>query len=482
MYGSSKIHKPLVNGFPKLRPILSALNTDTYKWAKLFVPSLRHLTSNEFTLKDSFESAKIICEQDTGLFMGSLDVDSLFTNVPLEETINISVNESFKSNGNIHDLNKKQITEMLSLTTKESIILFDMTFYTQVDGVAMGSPLGPSLANAFLCHHETKWLNDCPDKFKPVFYKRYVDDIFVLFKRSEHVKPFADYMNSKHKNINFSFETEKDGQMPFLDVNVFRENGKFVTNVYRKETFTGVYINFSSFIPLEHKFGLVYMLLHHCFCLVSDMSKFHFEIEKLKEILLSNGYSNNFFDKCISKFMNKLYIKKPVMLTIPKKQLYLVLPFIGKMSALVKSGLARSLHKRLPFCKVKIIFKTSNRLKNYFSFKDVVPEPLRSCQIYNFTCGSCNASYIGKTFRHMKIGVSEHQGVSPRTGKHLKGTLSTSVRDHMLDCNHIVAWDDFKVLGRESNHWLLGIKESLFIKRDRPSLNKNIYSQELFLF
>ena len=59
---------------------------------------------------------------------------------------------------------------MLSLTTKESIILFDMTFYTQVDGVAMGSPLGPSLANAFLCYHETKWLNDSPDNFKTVFY------------------------------------------------------------------------------------------------------------------------------------------------------------------------------------------------------------------------------------------------------------------------------------------------------------------------
>ena len=180
--------------------------------------------------------------------------------------------------------------------------------------------------------------------------------------------------------------------------------------------------------------------------------------------------------------MNKLYIKKPVMLTVPKKILYLVLPFMGEMSALVKSGLARSLHKRLPFCKVKIAFKTSNRLKNYFCFKDVVSEPLRSCQIYNFTCRSCNTSHIGKTFRHMKVKVSEHQGVSPRTGKHLKGTLSTSMKDHMLDCNHIVVWDDFEVLGRESNHWLLEIKESLFIKRDRPSLNKNIYSQELFLF
>ena len=77
-------------------------------------------------------------------------------------------------------------------------------------------------------------VNDCPEKFKPVFYKRYVDDIFLLFKRPEHVKPFVDYMNSKPKHIKFSFETEKDEQMLCLDVNVFRENGKFVTNVYRK--------------------------------------------------------------------------------------------------------------------------------------------------------------------------------------------------------------------------------------------------------
>ena len=90
--------------------------------------------------------------------------------------------------------------------------------------------------------------------------------------------------------------------------------------------------------------------------------------------------------------------------------------------------------------------------------------------------------YYGKTYRHMKVRISEHQGVSPRTGKRVKGTLSTSVRDHMLNCNHTVAWEDFSIIGRESNHYLLETKESLFIKRDNPSLNRNKYSQELFLF
>ena len=78
-----------------------------------------------------------------------------------------------------------------------------------------------------------------PKKIKPVSYKGYVGNIFVLFKRPEKGKLFVDYMNSKHKN-DFFFETKKDGQMDFLDVYVICENGKFVTNIYKKETFTGV--------------------------------------------------------------------------------------------------------------------------------------------------------------------------------------------------------------------------------------------------
>ena len=126
-------------------------------------------------------------------------------------------------------------------------------------------------------------------------------------------------MNSKHKSISFSYETEKDGAMPFLDVNIFREKGKFATNVYRKETFAGVYTNFYSFIPLAYKFGLADTLLHRCFNLVSDMSKFHLEEAKLKEILLKNGYPRKIIDACVFKFLNRFFEMKLVTLTVPKK-------------------------------------------------------------------------------------------------------------------------------------------------------------------
>ena len=69
----------------------------------------------------------------------------------------------------------------------------------------MDSPLGPALANAFLCFYEKKWLEQCPDKFKPVYYRRYVDDIFVLFKSRDHLIKFREYLNKCHPNMNFFF-------------------------------------------------------------------------------------------------------------------------------------------------------------------------------------------------------------------------------------------------------------------------------------
>ena len=187
----------------------------------------------------------------------------------------------------------------------------------------------------------------------------------------------------------------------------------------------------------------------------------------------------------INAFKNSLIIclfKGYKFLVYRKKELKITLPYLGEMPQIVKTRLTKTMNKHMKFCKLRVIFQTNNRLRNYFCFKDYVHETLRSNLIYKFSCGSCTASYIGKTYRHFKVRVSEHQGVSPRTGKPVKGTLSTSVRDHMLVCDHKVVHEDFKFLGNESNRYLLAFKENLFIKRDRPSLNKNLYSQELLMF
>ena len=79
-------------------------------------------------------------------------------------------------------------------------------FCIQEVGVAMGSHLCPILANIFLSHEEENWLNKCPIEFKPTFYRRYIDDIFVLFESPESSHWFRKYVSSKHQNLNFTVE------------------------------------------------------------------------------------------------------------------------------------------------------------------------------------------------------------------------------------------------------------------------------------
>ena len=132
--------------------------------------------------------------------------------------------------------------DLLSLACKDPLFVFDGKFYNQIDGVAMGSPLGPTLANSFINFHEKIWLLECPLAFKPKFYRRYVDDIFLLFNSVEQLEKFKTFLNSKHPNINyFTSEIEIDGKLPFLDMLVDRNGGKITTSVYRKPTFTGLY-------------------------------------------------------------------------------------------------------------------------------------------------------------------------------------------------------------------------------------------------
>ena len=129
-----------------------------------------YLQTNLFTVKDSFHFAEEIADQQHDLFMGSLDVDSLFTNIPLEETIEICTNELFKESETVEGLSKTEFKELLSLATKDSHFIFEGTLYKQIDGMAMGFPLSPILANAFLVYHKKKWLEHCPLEYRLLYY------------------------------------------------------------------------------------------------------------------------------------------------------------------------------------------------------------------------------------------------------------------------------------------------------------------------
>ena len=126
----------------------------------------------------------------------------------------------------------------------ESFFICDRKFYVQCDGVAMGSPLGPTLGNVFMCHFENIWLENCPAQFKPITYRQFVNDTFLLLRAKDRAEKFKNYLNKQHKNIKFMWKIEENGSLSFLDIAITLENNKFVTSVYRKPAFSGVFTIF----------------------------------------------------------------------------------------------------------------------------------------------------------------------------------------------------------------------------------------------
>ena len=240
-------------------------------------------------------------------------------------------------------------------------------------------------------------MDKCPIKFKPSFYRRYVDDIFVLFESSESANSFSEYIFSKHPNINFTVEKENVGSVSILDVKICCKNGKFVTSVYRKPTFSGVFTNYESFIPMYQKRGLVHTLLHRSFSICCDLKTFHFEIDHLKTILIKNNYPLNLIDSCIKSFLHKLYTPKVVVPNVPKRNFFVKLLFLGSTSFQIQKKLQKLFSDKLTSCNLKIVFTSPVRVKSFFTFKDKLPKMLLSGLVYQYTCGGCNATWKDQT-------------------------------------------------------------------------------------
>ena len=146
------------------------------------------------------------------------------------------------------------------------------------------------------------------------------------------LKKSNEYLNTKHANVKFTIEKEVNGSLLFLDMLISRNKECFTTTVYHKPTFSGVYSNFNSFIVDEYEHGLTFTLLFRIISIVSDFSKFHEEVNYLKDMLKKNCFPTNLVDKCIKMFLNKQFSQKILEHIVPKKELFIVLPYLGMPS------------------------------------------------------------------------------------------------------------------------------------------------------
>ena len=185
-------------------------------------------------------------------------------------------------------------------------------------------------------------------------------------------------MNKQHRCIKFTSETEQNNTFSFLDINITRQNNQLKTSVYRKPTFSGVFTHYESYIDQSYKKSLIFTLLFRCYSLCSDYTLFHLEVEKLREILKKNSYPSSIIELSIRTFLNRLYVPKQVYSTAPKKELLIILPFLGTMSSNLKRKLQTCIWNSLPQCNIKVILKSTNHLSSLFCFKNAIPKELRS--------------------------------------------------------------------------------------------------------
>ena len=294
IYGLPKIHKADV----LLRPIVSCVNTFAYDLSA-YSAILSPLTGkSEYTVTNSAHFVSTVSNETIldNEIMVSFDVESLFTNVPIDAAVQAAL-QKLENDPNLADrtmLTPAQIADLLTFVLRSTYFQYNGPIYEQKDGAAMGSPVS---AVIYLYMESFEEQAITTSSHEPRIWKRYVDDTFTILDR-ENVDDFLQYLNNHQPSIRFTMETEKDNKLAFLDTAVLREpDGRLTTSVYRKPTHTDQYLAYDSHHPQSVKRGIVKCLYERAKRLVTKPSVISEEKKHLSSVLVSNGYPFSFLQK-----------------------------------------------------------------------------------------------------------------------------------------------------------------------------------------
>ena len=355
----------------------------------------------------------------------------------------------------------------------------------------MGSPLGPALANIFVGFHESRLFDNT---VKPGVYFRYVDDTFVIFSSELDCDCFHGKLNLLHPALNFTVEKEQNNSLSFLDVLVEKEGTGFLTSVYRKPTFTGQYIRWNSFSPKSRKISLIKTLVHRALMICSK-TKLGSELDRVKQLLIENGYPDDVLISCIKQKLANFAAEKPCG---PEKcPVYLKLPWIGNVSSRFENQINKAITSCFYAVKPRVVYNTKVMLPS--AKKDSVPTTQKSCVVYEFSC-RCEARYVGRTTQRLADRIKQHIPTSirkknttireqpPRMCKNSNSKMKSdsAIGQHLIknpECAKTYSDDNFRIIGQARSSFHLSVLESVYIKTQNPVLCKQkefIFSLGLF--
>ena len=277
--------------------------------------------------------------------------------------------------------------KLLRIATKNQLFQFEGKLYEQVDGVAMGSPLGPLMANEFMCKIEKQLERE--NKL-PIFYKRFVDDTLSAMPDPEAASKFLETLNKCHPSIDFTIDLEENGRIPFLGMDVIRNGCRPETTVYRKPTDKGLLLHYHSHVDARYKRSLLNTMLNRAFQLSSTWKFFHEECGGLKVILSRLRYPDDLMQATIRRFIESKVSEDSQLADLSRKINADISPIY-----------------------------TSRKIKDEVKVREDKPPLLnQQCVVYSFQYCLCDAGHVGYTCRHLHQRIEEHKGLA--IGNHLR--------------------------------------------------------------
>ena len=293
LYGTIKIHKP----DSPARPIISQIPTPTYQLSKTIKKLIEPYLQSNYSVTSTDELIQILGTQKPhNKLLASLDVENLFTNVPVTETIEIILTNIYK-HPELPPLKiKPYILRKLLLACTTQVPFYDHMgkLQIQIDGVSMGSVLGPLFAEFYMAHLENKTFNEIP---KPNLYLRYVDDILIFTENIDELKKLQQSFQD-NSALKFTYEINKNNKLPFLDVLIDTNHNNITTSPYVKPTsINSCLLNFDSECPFRYKRAVIKNLIKRAKLISSSKIIFQNALKQIKQKLVNNGFPNHIIDE-----------------------------------------------------------------------------------------------------------------------------------------------------------------------------------------
>ena len=234
----------------------------------------------------------------------------------------------------------------------------------------------------------------------------------------------------------------------------------------------GLGLSFFSFTPHKYKINSIHTALVRAFNICSNHTNLSLEFTFLQNFFKGNGYPMKLIVSHIHKFIKSKTVPPLTKQDVPKKIMYLRVPFFGPQSDTLAQELQHFLSHLFFHINFKIVMTNKFTIGSFFRSKDSLSVGMRSNVVYKYSCSpSCGSQYVGCTSRNLRMRISEHMGRSCRTGEMLQRPPHSSIRAHCESTGELVLQENFTVLGSAENFTDLRILESLYIKTVQPDLN-----------